>query len=151
MAYMWDPGLTVGVRPIDAQHKELFQRIEELLVALRAQKGKEESTRLMDFLSDYVVQHFGAEEKLMKEHAYPKMAAHLAQHERFIALFSELKGELQAKGTTLSLALRINTEVGNWLREHILRVDRALAEFLVERSATRTKEGLEPAPQLFRV
>jgi hemerythrin len=132
MAYKWDPSLAVGVSYIDEQHQELFQRIDALLVALHALKGKEEAIRLMAFLDEYVIEHFGGEADLMEKLAYPGAAAHLAQHRHFVNTCRALLEELKARGPGLALALRINTEVGNWLREHILKTDRALARYILK-------------------
>jgi len=91
----WTPALAVGHAVIDAQHQELFRRLEALLTAMmKGDKG--EVGRLFDFLGAYVVEHFGAEEKLMKERAYPDYAVHKSAHERFVADYLALKKSLEA-------------------------------------------------------
>ena len=127
----WTPALAVGHAVIDGQHQELFRRLEALLTAMM--KGdKTEVARLFDFLGSYVVEHFGAEEKLMQEHRYPDSAVHKAAHERFVADYLALKKSLDAAGGAGGAALTIKVQnwCGDWLKAHIAGTDQALATFL---------------------
>ncbi|HEY6099471.1 MAG TPA: hemerythrin domain-containing protein, partial [Anaeromyxobacter sp.] len=56
----FDPVLFTGVDEIDAQHRELFDRIGRLLEASRHRRSREEVVRLLEFLGAYVVEHFAA-------------------------------------------------------------------------------------------
>lgn len=71
MAIQWDPSLSVGVKQIDEQHQELFRRVNELVDAMHRGRSQAQLGEMLSFLSVYVVQHFGAEEKLMSERWYP--------------------------------------------------------------------------------
>ncbi len=127
----WTPSLAVGHQTIDAQHQELFRRLEQLMVAMM--KGeKAETGRLFDFLGAYVVEHFGVEERLMQEHAYPEFAAHKAAHERFVADYAALKSGLGSAGGGGGAALTIKVQnwCGDWLKAHIAGTDQKLAQFL---------------------
>ncbi|BDG04224.1 bacteriohemerythrin [Anaeromyxobacter oryzae] len=130
MAITWDPSLAIGVDEIDRQHVELFDRLDRLLEAARAGKTADEVGRLLGFLGEYVVEHFGAEEALMRARGYPGLAEHRAEHERFVAEFSALLQEYLADGATLLLVVRVNARVTAWLREHIYRTDKAVGAFL---------------------
>ena len=127
----WTPALAVGHAVIDGQHQELFRRLEALLTAMM--KGdKAEIVRLFDFLGSYVVEHFGAEEKLMQQHAYPDYATHKAAHERFVADYTALKRSLEAGGGA-ALTIKVQNWCGDWLKAHIAGTDQALATFLGKR------------------
>jgi hemerythrin len=130
MAISWDPSLAIGVPEIDAQHAELFDRLDRLLEGARSGKSADEVGRLLGYLGEYVVEHFGAEEALMKARRYPGLADHQAEHERFSVEFSALLREYLADGATLLLIVRVNARVTAWLREHIYRTDRAFGAFL---------------------
>ncbi len=124
----WTPALAVGHAVIDTQHQELFRRLESLLAAMM--KGdKAEIVRLFDFLGSYVVEHFGAEEKLMQQHAYPDYPAHKAAHERFVADYLALKKSLDAGGGA-ALSIKVQNWCGDWLKAHIAGTDQALATYL---------------------
>ena len=58
VAIEWTADLATGVDEIDNQHKELFQRINNLLEACNHGKGKEEVKKVISFLEDYVITTF---------------------------------------------------------------------------------------------
>ena len=130
MAIEWTPDLAVGVEEIDNQHKELFKRVDSLLVAMRDGKGKDEIGTIVTFLQDYVVTHFGAEEAYMARYFYPGQVQHKAEHTRFVKDFLDLKSSLEAGGSGSTFIVMINRQVGDWLRSHIGKTDKALGEFL---------------------
>ena len=97
MAIPWTPALAIGVPEIDHQHQELFVRIERLVEGV-ARGNPADVERLLEFLSQYVVKHFGAEERWMLRSAYPDYARHKAQHERFIRDYEHMTQEFREKG-----------------------------------------------------
>jgi hemerythrin len=130
----WTPSLAVGHAVIDAQHQELFRRLDALLGAMT--KGDQaEVGRLFDFLASYVVEHFGAEERLMRETGYPDYAVHKAAHDRFVAEYGELRRVYDAGGGGAPLAIRLQNWAGDWLKAHIAGTDQALARHLAQRVA----------------
>ena len=130
MPILWDPDLSVGVEAIDAQHRELFARIDRLLEVLRDRRGGDEVARLLHYLAEYVLAHFSSEEKLMLERAYPHYDAHRQEHLRFVRELEALRSEHDREGPTTVLLVRVTNRVTAWLREHIYRADRDLAAFL---------------------
>ncbi len=125
----WDPRFAVGVPQIDQQHQELFARIGRLDAAMR--KGeREEVSRMLGFLGEYVVEHFGCEEREMKAHAFPFFTIHKTAHDRFVQQFLEIKAEYEATGETPWLSIKVHKVVMKWLREHILGMDQQLAHHL---------------------
>lgn len=130
MALQWTQALSVGVDEIDNQHKELFNRINNLHTAISQGKGKEDIAKVIKFLEDYVITHFGAEERYMTRYDYPGYLAHKAQHTEFIKDFSNLKKEFETQGATSYLVIQVNLRVGDWLINHIGKVDKALGTFL---------------------
>jgi hemerythrin len=125
----WTDDLATGSEIIDAQHKELFNRINALLEACRQGKGKTEIGGLMQFLDDYVVQHFSEEEDYMEKNAYPGYARHKAEHLQFMENFRDLKTEFEKDGPGFYLVMRTKEMVVRWLLEHIRKVDRSLGTF----------------------
>ncbi len=130
MTITWDPTLSVGVKLIDDQHKELFAHVDALLKAMLQGKGKAEVEPLVLFLAKYVQDHFGAEEKLMQQHRYPDMPEHKRQHAEFIETFTKAKHELDGAGPSPAIAVELNGFLSKWLRDHISRTDMALGKFL---------------------
>jgi hemerythrin len=85
---------------------------------------------LFGFLADYVVEHFGAEERLMDETRYPGAGIHKAAHARFVREYADLVAFYEASGASRAVVVKARTWIGGWLRAHIMGVDLALAKFL---------------------
>ncbi len=130
MAIEWTEDLATGIEKIDDQHKEIFVRVRALVDAGKQGKGRQTVAETLDFLVDYVRTHFAAEEAIQKESAYPDFNSHKAQHTEFLKNIDKLKVEFDEEGPTLSVMLKVNQVVVEWLVAHIKRVDKALAEFL---------------------
>jgi hemerythrin len=114
---------------IDAQHQELFRRFEKLVSAMESGQSTEVG-RLFEFLAQYAVDHFGAEERLMEETKYPGAGVHKAAHARFVREFGDLVAFYEANGANRAVVVKTRTWIGGWLRAHIMGVDLALARFL---------------------
>lgn len=136
MSITWNNNLLTGVEMIDNQHKELFSRFDTLLTACNQGKGKEEVMRLLQFLDDYIKEHFDAEEKLQLKHSYPQYAEHKAQHVTFVADVDHLKKQFLNEGATLPLVIQTNQALVSWLIKHISNVDVAFARYLKENQVT---------------
>ena len=127
----WNDNLASGSTEIDTQHKELFQRINSLLSAFdKGNAAREEVAKIVQYLTDYVVFHFGNEEKYMAKYAYSSMSAHKAQHEQFVKNFLKLKDRLLLEGISAPLAEETKELCVDWLINHIKYSDRALGLFL---------------------
>ncbi len=130
----WTPALSVGVDEIDAQHQELFRRAARLLEGIR-EGQPEELGQLVDFLYEYAVEHFGAEEEHMRRTAFPGYARHKAEHDRFISDLLQLAREHERSGAGAFMALKVSHWLGQWLRDHVSGTDAELGKFLVRRTA----------------
>lgn len=132
MALLWTTALSLGVPELDAQHAELFGRVDRLLDAMIVH-DRSEAVRLIGFLERHVEEHFEAEERLMRESGYPDSALHVAEHRAFRADIAELVASLAAEGPTARLVLRLEREVTGWLRDHVYSTDHCLARWLLSR------------------
>ena len=127
----WNDNLASGSSDIDSQHKELFLRINNLLATFdKNSVDRQEMSNVIQFLSDYVVFHFGNEEKYMAQYNYSSMSAHKAQHEQFVKNFMKLKDRLLMEGITPQLSEETKELCVGWLINHIKYSDRALGLFL---------------------
>jgi hemerythrin len=136
MSISWNNNLLTGVDMIDKQHKELFSRFDSLLEACNQGKGKDEVMRLLQFLDDYIKEHFAAEEQLQIKHNYPQYGEHKAQHVTFVADVERLKKQFLEEGATLPLVIQTNQALVTWLIKHISNVDLALAKYLKSQQAS---------------
>jgi hemerythrin len=130
----WTQALSVGVDEIDGQHQELFRRAARLLAGIH-EGQPEEIGQLVDFLYEYAVEHFGAEEEHMRRTRFPGAARHEAEHDRFISDLLQLAREHERTGAGAFMALKVSHWLAQWLRQHVSGTDAELGEFLVKRSA----------------
>jgi hemerythrin-like metal-binding protein len=124
----WDPRLETKHAAIDEQHRALIQAFNDLHMAMKQGKGKDEVGRTLSFLKDYTVSHFRMEEDLMARHGYPMAPRHQDLHKAFVTTASDLVDQFNA-GKTL-ITLPVMSFIEGWLVEHIQGEDFRLAEFL---------------------
>jgi len=134
MAFTWTQDLSVGVKEIDAQHRELFERINSLLEAMSQGKGKGEVSPLLAFLEDYVIEHFRTEEGYMVRHGYPDYRAHRELHKGFNKDMRDFKQDLETKGLSSVLVISFQRHICDWWREHVAKKDRAFGNYLNDTS-----------------
>jgi hemerythrin len=128
----WNPKLALGDAEIDGQHRELFRRFGALVQALRS-GHRNEIGLLFAFLGEYVVLHFEAEERVMRDSAFPGATVHAAAHARFVREYDDLKRLYEANGPTHGIAVKTETWIEDWLRSHIAGLDQSLARHLLRR------------------
>jgi len=127
---LWNESLAIGVDQIDNQHRELFSRFDRLLKACREGQGREELNRLLEFLSDYVQEHFSAEEEFMRSSGYAELDEHLGEHEVFCGKLDDLRQIYADKGAGMDLLITTNSTVLDWIIQHIRKTDRRMGESL---------------------
>ena len=131
MSLQWSENLASGSSDIDTQHKELIVRVNSLLLAVdKGTTAREEISKIVQYLTDYVVFHFGNEEKYMAQYNYSSATAHKAQHEQFVRTFMKLKERLMMEGINAPLAQEVKDLCVDWLVNHIKYSDRALGMYL---------------------
>lgn len=134
MAIRWTDDLATGSAQIDGQHKAIFERINTMLEACNQGKGKREINSLISFLEDYVVSHFSAEERYMKQYGYEEYAAHKKQHADFIGKLQDLKKRIENGRIGVDVVIATNQLIVSWFMNHIRKVDTRLGSFLKNRS-----------------
>jgi hemerythrin len=130
--FEWTHGWSVGVDAIDAQHRALFAAIGSLV----REEGKPSARDLagvLDYLEDYVNNHFGLEEIYMRRLSYPGFPTHKGEHVAFISNFYDMRDEFDNNGASADLADRMGRYMGDWLINHIGGNDKALGAFLREK------------------
>lgn len=132
MEIKWDQNLAVGVDKIDNQHKELFDRMNKLILAMKEGKGKTEVMDTLKFLEDYVVKHFNEEEELQKRNNYPKYETQHKEHEEFKMDLNNFKSMIEKEGLSSASAIKLQNSMSLWWRKHIKDLDMDLGNFLMK-------------------
>ena len=130
----WSEDLAIGIELLDSQHKEFFQHTSMLRASLRAGEGRGALIRTLEFLEEYVVVQFNAEELYMRRFNYPDLSVHEQEHKDFIKILSDYRRrfqELDSRGEITSfLVVEISRRLSGWLEDHIRSVDRNMSAFL---------------------
>ena len=126
----WDPSLAIGVAEIDDQHRSLVEKAAQFDAAVRAGESSRTLQELFDFLARYAQEHFEAEERLMREAGYPRLASHMLEHAEFRRRLATLLPHWESEGDSTSLLMAVSGFLIRWLREHIASSDRAIGEYL---------------------
>jgi len=126
--FRWTERYSVHIAHLDRQHQAVFAAADEFNQAMAAGKGNEALLTILDKLLDYALTHFAAEESLMKEYAVPGFSAHCAEHEMFrqkaAAFLADYKSGKQCVPVTLMFFIQ------DWLKKHVLGIDKQYSEFL---------------------
>ncbi|NLP46904.1 MAG: hemerythrin family protein [Epulopiscium sp.] len=126
----WDESLATGCSVIDKQHKELLKQVNKAIKAYQEGKAKKEVETTLQFLEEYVHTHFSMEEQLQIQYQYPNYKKHKKMHEYFIKEFIEIKQKYKQDGPRITITLALNRILITWLREHILKMDKDLADYI---------------------
>ena len=121
--FLWNDAYSVGRSDIDMQHQRLFALANTLPDALDIPTWR----RLVMELFKYTRIHFSAEEQMMLENGYPKLAEHCALHEELIGQLAEVSAQSQPSPSTLAA---FKPFFFRWIIEHILTRDMDYLRFI---------------------
>jgi len=125
----WREEYSVGIREIDAEHREMLARVAEL--ARHVGHASDALEPALNDVADFVSAHFATEENLMRRYSYPFMDEHHRQHARFFQCFADLRAEILSGGRDrLQLLFRLQTMLVDWQINHTTSSDRHLGHFL---------------------
>ncbi len=117
----WEDKYSVNIRDIDAQHKKLFDLVNELFDAMRVGKGKEVLGVVLDELIRYTDYHFSAEEQLLKSISYPGFGTHKTAHDLLTSRAKKLRQAFEEGNRMISMD--VMNFLRDWLNVHILEED----------------------------
>ena len=126
----WDGSLLTGERGIDVQHKYLIDIINELAEAIEQGKSANAVGKILNLCKYYAEWHFGREELCMERHQCPVAAKNKDAHAYFIDTFENFQREYRESGGSEDIALRMYTELTQWLVKHIQGIDTQIAPCL---------------------
>jgi hemerythrin len=120
----WSEEFATGSPVVDAQHRMLIDKINELEHLLReAPLSKSACDDLLGFLSSYAARHFIVEEECMARYRCPAHQKNKQAHKAFLAVFARFKDRYLSEGPTPELLRSLQTAASEWIQYHILTVD----------------------------
>ncbi|NOZ89137.1 MAG: hemerythrin family protein [Crenarchaeota archaeon] len=124
----WSPSLSVYVRGIDLQHRQLINTLNSLYQALLLGGERRQVGWTLGFLEEYSRFHFRTEENFLQRHGYPQLEQHRREHRWFVEKVNRLREE-HRRGER-ELGLEMLAFLARWVRGHIAGSDRRYAEWL---------------------
>ena len=121
----------------DAEHRAISKQMAKLLDAINAGHDVEIGLLMASLVAD-VTTHFKHEERLMRDHAYPKAVEHTEAHASFLRDAVAYKAEFDTHGPTPKFRRWATGRLLKWFRFHILAHDVELGIFL------RALDGVAP-------
>jgi hemerythrin len=131
----WEDRYSTGIPAIDDQHKELIALTNNLYESCQAgvDVANKQFAKALHAAVDYVKTHFGFEERLLQQKAYPYLEWHKTQHAGFIKKILE-----DAKRFDSGEAYVPNGFVRylrDWILSHIALADKAYAKYILNGDA----------------
>jgi len=126
--FEWKDEYSVHVLSVDAQHQNLFRMAAELHTAMASGQAKNVVAKTLDRLVQYTAMHFAHEERLMRAHRYPDIAAHEAEHHSLTAQVLKFQADFQAGKATMTIQLL--QFLKDWLEKHIKGSDTKYVPFV---------------------
>ena len=130
----WDEKLSVGIREIDDQHKELIKMINRLDEAVADGSWTKKVVTLSDVLLEmvaYLDYHFSTEEKYMIEYDYPDYDDHRDAHLTFVRDVTDFTEAF--RNGKKGLSVEILDYLKEWYLSHITSVDAKYGSYLRDR------------------
>jgi len=122
----------VGIPSIDTQHEHYAELVKKFLLAYGEKKLNR--TNLVEYFNEinmYIIEHFIAEESLMRAENYPYYEAHLENHNTFREVIDGFEQELQQEKLDLDdFVKRLCAYLIDWFKSDLLRDDVILAKYL---------------------
>ena len=126
----WTPDLATGENFIDGQHIEIYAQTNSLVEGAKKGMSSKKIKEHLDFLNEYVIWHFGNEEKAMKEINYPEFDSHKKLHTIFLNNLDDLVKRFRINGDNSKILDDLIDIMYGWLNNHIKHIDTKLAKYL---------------------
>lgn len=117
----WSSQFELGLELVDNQHKQLFNMINELSIAIEYNQPNTLMLPIVDRLKEYANNHFKAEEDIFIEYDYPDREGHEADHDKFIESVKYIRRQCELLDSLMSAKIR--EFLMGWLANHIMTKD----------------------------
>jgi len=119
----WEPELSVGVKEMDDEHRELIGMLNEIHASTAANRNGRELSHLVERVVARAKAHFAHEERLLEEAAYSEAGAHYREHDRMIAKALSVQAAFHC-GSPSALSEEFFDFLRDWLLHHIRECDK---------------------------
>jgi len=132
-----DSRMSVDIKLIDDQHKELLKIINTLATSINDNSQKRDILIIVDKLIEYTKYHFSTEEVLFEKFNFDKTDSHKAEHAEFIQTFTDIRLKLtdykySRNKLAVEISQKIFTYLTTWFVKHVTGTDREYIELFKE-------------------
>ena len=131
---MWKDKYKIGIPLVDKQHKELFDRVEKFVEALRKDEEWDaklpEIKKTLAFMKNYVVEHFDDEEVYQKKIGYPLQKEHHLIHKDFTEYVMQCAVSFEKDSYPEKDVQQFAGKLLAWLINHVVATDLKMSEFV---------------------
>ncbi len=126
---IWDASYSVGNATLDKQHQKLLDLCSKVADCLGddGQDSHERFHMVLNDVGDFAFEHFKTEEAFLRQHNYPQLERHKAEH---IGLLSQLSAFFFAASAGVLDKSGLYRCLSDWLSQHMLESDMQYREFL---------------------
>jgi hemerythrin-like metal-binding protein len=133
MSYMeWRPEMSVGMDPMDDDHKFLILVINRIAENLEKDGEDDALLECLSALRNYAAFHFAREEAVMRACGYETLVEHQDEHRKFTERMDDLARRID--DGTLKVREAVDAALlgylRNWLFHHILVIDMSYSELV---------------------
>jgi hemerythrin-like metal-binding protein len=128
---VWNDTYRIGHDETDAQHQELFRRVDDFLIAMRDGRATQQLRGTLGYLATYAEGHFADEELLMERIGYPGLAEHRRLHNDFRDAFGAFVQRFHDERANVALCFDLMRALADWLRDHVAGADREIGRYLL--------------------
>ena len=128
---IWDETFSVGVRDLDAQHKQIVIMVNTLIEMGDTKVNSEIISDTLTKMTQYAIEHFQKEEQYMIEYSYPEYPAQRKHHQEFKKKTAGFSMETMLHKATVPT--EIFTYLKLWWTNHILQEDMQYKQFFNDR------------------
>ncbi len=143
----WTQEMSVGNPSIDRDHQILLGMVNRLDEAIKAGRGRETVSSVLDALLDYTTYHFAREEALMTACGYPDLDAHRHTHKVLRTQVTHIRDRHRSNPDTIH-DREVLGFLKNWLTSHIMGRDKLYAPFMTSRGEAVAKAEAALAERL---
>lgn len=128
--YKWSNAISTGDPALDLQHKQFFVVLHDFADDLEQGKGAKNLKSLLVFLKSYGEWHFGKEEESCSCANCPLGSENINAHKDYIETINTSLETIRTLGTSEHLAHSSYEQLGNWLVDHIMQIDKKNVMYL---------------------
>ncbi len=128
------PDLITEIPVIDKQHELFINKVNDFLVSTVSNGKIPQGEKMLKDFYDYTKGHFATEERFMRKYKFTGLENHWNEHRVYVSKVEKLMIMFEKTGNTPEFIRKIQMEVIDWFKNHILTYDIKMAEFLKGRS-----------------